>query len=335
MVTSDDDASAQSLAQRVPGRRVPWVLAFVAGLAASVTTYGLWNRSTPSPARLPVQTGKATITSRPDGLAVTIDDQARGHTPLTLTLPAGSHQLRIEAGATVRTVPLIIEPNKSALQYVDLAAVAVPSGELAVTSEPSGLSVTLDGVAAGKTPLSLASVAAGERRLVIGDGKQAVTRTVTIEAGRTAAVAVSIGSGATATGAVAFKAPIEMQVMENGRRIGVTGRGRVRLSSGSHRIDLVNEQVEFRTTLTIQVADGATTTRVIDIPNGSLSVNAAPWADVEIDGRAAGTTPLGNLALPVGSHEVVWTHPQLGERRQTVVVKAKTPTRIGMNFGQP
>ena len=50
----------------------------------------------------------------------------------------------------------------------------------------------------------------------------------------------------------------------------------------------------------------------VSVPNGSLSINALPWADVWIDGRSVGTTPLGNLSVPVGIHEIVWRHPELG-----------------------
>jgi PEGA domain len=67
-------------------------------------------------------------------------------------------------------------------------------------------------------------------------------------------------------------------------------------------------------------------------PNGSLSVNALPWAEVFIDGRSVGTTPLANLPVVIGSHEIVWRHPQLGERRRTIIVTAQEPVRVGQNF---
>ena len=47
-----------------------------------------------------------------------------------------------------------------------------------------------------------------------------------------------------------------------------------------------------------------------------------------------GTTPLANIVVPIGDHEVVWRHPEFGERRQTVRVTAGTPARIGMDFSQ-
>jgi hypothetical protein len=66
----------------------------------------------------------------------------------------------------------------------------------------------------------------------------------------------------------------------------------------------------------------------IAVPNGRISINAVPWADVLIDGTAAGQTPLANLSLPIGSHEITFRHPQFGEKKQTVVVKAEGLLKI-------
>jgi hypothetical protein len=75
-------------------------------------------------------------------------------------------------------------------------------------------------------------------------------------------------------------------------------------------------------------------TAPIALPSGRISINAQPWASVTIDDRAVGVTPLGNLSLPIGTHEIVWRHPELGERRQTVTVTERSPVGIGMDFTQ-
>jgi len=72
----------------------------------------------------------------------------------------------------------------------------------------------------------------------------------------------------------------------------------------------------------------------VALPNGALSVNAVPWAEVFVDGRSIGVTPLGAVAVPIGSHEVVWKHPQLGEKRRTVIVGAQTPARMTMDMSK-
>jgi hypothetical protein len=43
-----------------------------------------------------------------------------------------------------------------------------------------------------------------------------------------------------------------------------------------------------------------------------LSINALPWAEVSVDGRAYGATPLRKLRLRPGAHRVMLSCPPLG-----------------------
>jgi hypothetical protein len=106
------------------------------------------------------------------------------------------------------------------------------------------------------------------------------------------------------------------------------------LPTGRHQLELSAREFEFTTTVTVNVQAGKTATATVVVPTGKLSINAAPWAEVWLDGKEMGTTPLGNLSVPIGTHEIVWKHPQLGERRQTVRVLAQTPVRASMDFGK-
>jgi hypothetical protein len=63
-----------------------------------------------------------------------------------------------------------------------------------------------------------------------------------------------------------------------------------------------------------------------------VSINAVPWADVLVDGSAAGQTPLANVSLPIGPHEIVFRHPQLGERKRTVVVTVEGLAKVTQTF---
>ena len=114
--------------------------------------------------------------------------------------------------------------------------------------------------------------------------------------------------------------------------LGNTKMDRLMLPVGSHRIELANAGLEFVAARTVQIAAGRTANVVIAVPSGRLSVNAVPWADVSLDGVSIGTTPLGDLQVPIGSHELIFRHPQLGERKHTVTVKAQTVARIGIDL---
>jgi hypothetical protein len=65
---------------------------------------------------------------------------------------------------------------------------------------------------------------------------------------------------------------------------------------------------------------------------GTVNINAMPWAEVWLDGRDLGQTPLGNVQIPIGSRELVFRHPDLGERRATVLVTLKEPARISVDL---
>jgi eukaryotic-like serine/threonine-protein kinase len=70
----------------------------------------------------------------------------------------------------------------------------------------------------------------------------------------------------------------------------------------------------------------------VTVPPGTLSVNAVPWASISIDGRDVGETPLGGVELRPGTHDVAFTHPTLGQRRQQVTVRSGAATRISVDL---
>ena len=119
--------------------------------------------------------------------------------------------------------------------------------------------------------------------------------------------------------------------MKDGRVIGTTAAP-IAINEGSQTVLLVNETLGFRLSQTVTVKGGQMTSLNISVPNGRVSINAAPWAEVTIDGTPAGQTPLANLSLPIGTHEVVFRHPQFGERKQTITVKADGMTRVSQSF---
>jgi hypothetical protein len=132
-------------------------------------------------------------------------------------------------------------------------------------------------------------------------------------------------------GGFTVTSPIELQVYKNGALVGSTA-GPVAISEGRYTLEFVNQSLGFRVTQVVGVTGGQVTPVRIAIPNGRLSINAVPWAEVTIDGVAAGQTPLGNLSLAIGSHELIFRHPDLGERKQTVLVRADAPTRVTETF---
>jgi hypothetical protein len=133
-------------------------------------------------------------------------------------------------------------------------------------------------------------------------------------------------------GWVSMKTPVPMQVFEEGRLVGTTDIDRIMLPVGTHRLEVVSEALGYRSRQEVAIRAGQTSTLRLDLPTGVLAVNAQPWAEVWVDGERVGETPIGNLTRPIGPHEVVFRHPDLGERKATVVVTLKEPARIGVDL---
>src|SRR5262245_48439958 len=297
------------------------VLPFGVCVATAAVGYVVWDRyESATSATVGATNGTTIVDSRPQGLEVVIDEQVRGKTPVKLVLPLGNHTLTVQANSDARSIPLSIEANTITSQFVDFSTSVERIGKLQIEG-PHGSTVRLDGAVVGTSPLTLSKVGPGDHKIVIGTGG-------------TASTVAAAGTPSTTGGWVSFKAPFEMQVFEAERLVGTPSMERIMLPSVAHRFELVNAPLEFRTTASVQVVAGSTATANIATPNGVLSVNALPWADVEIDGKSVGTTPLANISLPIGSHNIVWRHPQLGERQRTIAVTATTPVRVGVDFGQ-
>jgi hypothetical protein len=180
----------------------------------------------------------------------------------------------------------------------------------------------------------LADIAVGSHKVTVSSGGTVINRTVNVTQGTTATVLVSTGGApaSAAAGWLMLEAPFELEVREGGRVVGTTRSDRLMLPVGSHELDLRNDALEFNTIRTVSIAPGKTSTLSVVSPIGKLSINAVPWAEVSVDGRSLGTTPLGNVSVPIGTHEILWRHPQFGERRQTVTIKSQSPTRVGMDL---
>jgi hypothetical protein len=325
-------------------RTLSWnkrTLAVLASILAVVGVTGgaaaLYLRTAaPSSVRVPSLSGHVTLNSRPEGVVVFVDGVSRGVTPVEIDLPAGSHDVVFAEGAMERRLELKVEAGARLSENVDLPSPARKGGQLEVTSDPQGARVTLDGSPAGVTPLSIPNVGAGRHAIIVSQGESTVNRSVDVSAGASASVFVALGARGSreSTGWFALEAPVELRILENGQVLGLSGGAPLMLPAGRHQLEFVNDSIEMRLSRTVTIDSGKSARLSVPLPNGVLFVNASPWAEVFVDGRSIGTTPLGSVALPVGSHELVARHPQLGEKRRSIVVGAQTPVRISMDMSR-
>ena len=137
-----------------------------------------------------------------------------------------------------------------------------------------------------------------------------VRRSVTVQPHETISLIVSSTAPppdptAVSAGWIAVTAPVPLQLREGGKLIGTSESDRLMLTAGDHDIEFANEALGFSGRRTVHVNAGKTTGTKIDLPNGTLSINAQPWAEVFVDGERVGETPIGNLSRRIGTHEVI------------------------------
>jgi hypothetical protein len=134
------------------------------------------------------------------------------------------------------------------------------------------------------------------------------------------------------SGGFRISAPVELHVLDGERLLGSSADGPIIAAAGRHEFEFVNSAIGYRASRVVDVKAGEITSVSVTVPNGTLNVNATPWAAVFIDGMPYGETPLGNLSITAGEHEVVFRHPQFGERRERATVRTQTITRVAVNF---
>jgi hypothetical protein len=232
-----------------------------------------------------------------------------------------------------------------------------PIGTLAVDSNPAGAQVVIDGTPKGTTPITL-ELAPGEHVMVLTAEGQTRTIPLSIAAGGQVSHLIELPKAApvepvtpapvaaapapappdvplVVAGWISITAPIDVQVYEGGRLLGTSQSQRIMLGVGRHDLDLSNDALGYRASRVVQVAPGKVTSIAIELPKGTLALNANPWAEVWVDGEKVGETPIGNVPVSIGTHDVLFRHPELGEQRHKVTVTLAGPARVSAEFKKP
>jgi hypothetical protein len=134
------------------------------------------------------------------------------------------------------------------------------------------------------------------------------------------------------SGGFRVSSPIELHVLDGERVLGSSEDGPIFTTAGRHEFEFVNSAIGYRVRRVVNIRPGQIGSLSVTPPNGIVNINALPWAAVWIDGNSVGDTPVGNLSVPPGEHEIVFRHPQLGERRQKTIVRTDSPTRVTANL---
>jgi len=278
--------------------------------------------------------GSLNVQSSPAGVDVFVDGVAKGRTPARIAVAPGSHILELRGKGVPRVIPLNVTAGAEVSQYLEFAE-APSTGQLAVQSDPPGAKILVDGAERGVAPLTISDLTPGDHRVELQSGDLSAKHTVSVQAGGTASLVVPMGVAAAAgpvSGWVTVKAPFSMEIREGGRLLGTSDADKLMIVAGRHELDFVNDTLGYRASRVVVVGPGKVAPISLELPMGVVNLNAAPWAEVWIDGRRVGETPIGNLSVSIGPHEVVFKHPQFGEKHHAISVTLGTPVRLSVDM---
>ena len=239
-------------------RKLPknWkLLAAAAGVVLTLAGGG-WFASQyfTSPAPIGASVGTLNVDSNPPGAQVIVDGEARGTTPVNLTLKAGAHTLELRGAGEPRVIPLIVAAGSQVSQYIELPKTGPSPGQLQVRTEPSGARISINGQSRGVSPMTIGDLEPGEHDVVLESDLGSVRQKVTIQAGATASLVVPMTAptGSPLSGWVSVSAPVEMQLFEGGRLLGTSRSDRIMVATGRHDIEIVNETLAYRAIRTVR-----------------------------------------------------------------------------------
>ena len=310
-------------------------LAVIAVLALGGYAIRSWR-----PMKVEASSASLTIESLPAGADVLAGGAWKGKTPLTLAVTPGEHEFELLHNGHRKALRAVARAGAAVVHHVEFEG---PAGEaprrasLRITTEPSRLRVVVNGVTKGVSPLTVEDIPAGTHRVQVIGTSGTLERKVEVAAGESASVIIAAAPPASkpagpAAGWLTVTSPVALQVAEGKDIIGTSAASKIMLPTGRHDLVLTSAELGFTEKRSVQITAGQSASLRVQLPNAPLSINAVPWAEVWIDGVRIGETPIGNHAVRLGPHEVVFRHPEFGEKRQTVTVSLTKPARLSVDM---
>lgn len=339
--------------------KTPWVLLLLVLLVTAggaLAAWALW------PEGPPTGPGVIALSSEPPGAAIWIDGARREErTPAVLSqLPVGTYEIKLTAEGFVpfvQTIEITAETPSIEVSGALERPTADAYGVVRVQTTPSGAEVLFDGrPVEGVTPLTIPEIQPGTEHSVAVtlDGYQTVTQTVLLRAGQVEELNLVLERtplGPNEGLLVVTTDPETVRVVHEGRTYDRGSPFELRLPAGRVRFRVtktgyqhVDREVMLRGQQVTEVSVTLERERVAAVPTptpmvtpmvaeaagppGTLTFDARPWCNVQIDGQSVGQTPIVNRTLAAGTHRITCVNPDLGvSRNLTVEIASGQPTR--------
>ncbi|HJJ30647.1 MAG TPA: PEGA domain-containing protein [Methanocorpusculum sp.] len=263
--------------------------------------------------------GYLDISSDPSGASVRIDGSYYGTTPLTVSVPAGSHTVSVaKNGYSGWTKSVSVSSGATTNVYATLSKV-VSTGYLSASSYPKYADLYVDGSYQGQTPITVALDSGKHTVLFRKSGYSDYSIDVRINEGETSVISATLVEKDTSGYVSIASYPGGASVYVDGAFVGntpySTGSSTSYLSAGPystsayHSLELrlsgyntystsFKPQEKSTVTITATLTPATPTT-------ASLTVTSSPsGASVYVDNVYYGITPVTVSSLQPGSHSV-------------------------------
>jgi hypothetical protein len=205
------------------------------------------------------------------------------------------------------------------------------TGTLRVESARPGLTVRIDGVAHGTTPLSTA-LAVGRHRIEVDGGGRTRSQDVVVTTGQDTVVQLSGGATGGAGTLRLTSEPAGAQVWLDGAPHGTAPLTIEDVAEGLHTV--VVREAGGTVRQTIRVRADETVDATIPIGPGWLAVFAPIRLDIIEDGRVIGTTEGGRIRARPGEHTLELVGELIGFR-ETRTVEVKPGVVVALSIQLP
>jgi len=282
--------------------------------------------------------GYLSISSSPSGAIVYVDGIYKGTSPLTVTLPAGSHSIQMSmsgynswSGST----------NVNVGQTTSVSASLTPSvtyGYLSVSSSPSNADVYINGVYKGDTSFTIGLNPGTYQVMVKKSGYTSYSTTATVNTGTTTSVSANLQQSANAYVQIASY-PSGAAVYIDGTYVGNTQYSTASnpnymhagpFTSGTSHTLLFSLDGYNSYSTSFILSSGETRTISVTmtpttpvVTTGTLQISSDPsGADVYVDNAFRGVTPVNLNDITVGTHTVLLQNSGYDDWSQSISFSA-------------
>ena len=281
-------------------------------------------------------TGWVAVESAPEaGARIFIDGKDTGRkTPATIKgVSCGQHTVELKKKGFVGEKKIVgVTGGEVVKARVELAPNYAP---LEIRTEPSGAEISINGRKAGKSPIRIKRMTAGEHTVVAKmPDYHDTTRKFKLLPGKRLDLNIELlpAFGSIRINARRIK---DAEVFVDGDGLGTTPIELKRIVSGTHTVKVVKEGYKsFQTKVNVRDGKETLVTAVLKPNFGTLVITSKPAvSNVTIDGKPRGQTPM-SIKLEPGEHDVVvaGVDEAHGKVERTVKIRLRKKAKLNVKL---